>query len=1010
MRKLGLLLSFLLTTTWSIGLHAQCADNTTDPTPGDFINNQWTVYAYNLVPVGSSDAAFDQRDYNDYRGYYIDVGYGTGNLSFDSRQSFAANQSPSNVTGYTGCNVTSNNHMVSYKRKGFPNDTYTLSIASAPGQASGQAHDDNVWIIIDGIVVFQHDGCCDTHANVWTGNLDANSEVEYVWIERPGNSYGALQVEPVSNPSLTYGTDEWHVSVYSDKAFSVLEGYYTETNLSFDTADRWTDNNTPSNANATSGAPYSGDPVSNDNHSYTYAREGFPCGIYQIDITRHDDDVRLIVDGELVYSSNSWDNRNGVPNVWQGYLGTNSKISFSIVEDAGESRGALSFVPIAVPSSGNNIVIWTGAIDSDVANAGNWCVDDPSSVTEPELHIPANVPNFPNFNVNFNAKDINIYSGANMSITNTLTLSGNVNNEGGIINSESGQLNFNDAGNAAAQNINGAGFEIGSINLAGDLNLSTTTPIRLLNNMTFTNTANLATNDNLVLACRFNDAANRVAQIGELVNGSSITGNVVTEQCISARRAFRLVSSPVTTTTSIHDNWQEGANAWTNDPNPGYGTHITGTNSDQTNGFDLTPSANPSLFLFNNTSQQWSAIDNTDINTLSAGEPLRLMVRGDRSTNIKSNAAAPSNTILRATGTILSGDVLYNTQFNQNADAFNFFGNPYPAAVDMGMVLNDAATTNLKQDYIVWDAQMGVRGAFVSIDMDDGSAIDGATGSAANQFLQPGQAAFVVTQTTGVTPTMMFKEAYKNINQAQTAVFSTGNNIPSLTLQLYTQNQFLNQEKPSDAIRIKWDSQFSNAYAGEDLPKFGNLDENLAVVNGQAYTSIDRRSMPQTGETIPLFVNQYRENQYSLQFTFESLPGLNLYLVDQYKNKEILVSKNDQVYNFSVDQSLPGSIAQDRFYFKWGSQLGIGEETAGLYQIYPVPAQNLLNLQLDPGKNQARQVQVYNMLGQKLIQQTIDNKQSTYVVDLSKLQTGNYVLVLIDASGQNLYREQFIKN
>ena len=58
--------------------------------------------------------------------------------------------------------------------------------------------------------------------------------------------------------------------------------------------------------------------------------------------------------------------------------------------------------------------------------------------------------------------------------------------------------------------------------------------------------------------------------------------NMVVEHFIPAKRAFRLLSSPVTSTTSIQYNWQENQNntspVFANNSNTasGYGTHIAG--------------------------------------------------------------------------------------------------------------------------------------------------------------------------------------------------------------------------------------------------------------------------------------------------------------------------------------------------------------------------------------------------------------------------------------------------
>jgi hypothetical protein len=75
------------------------------------------------------------------------------------------------------------------------------------------------------------------------------------------------------------------------------------------------------------------------------------------------------------------------------------------------------------------------------------------------------------------------------------------------------------------------------------------------------------------------------SMVTTVASGANITygtgGAFIVERFIPAKRAFRLLSPGVTTTTSIKRNWMEGVHntdRWNNiNPLPGYGTHITGS-------------------------------------------------------------------------------------------------------------------------------------------------------------------------------------------------------------------------------------------------------------------------------------------------------------------------------------------------------------------------------------------------------------------------------------------------
>lgn len=127
----------------------------------------------------------------------------------------------------------------------------------------------------------------------------------------------------------------------------------------------------------------------------------------------------------------------------------------------------------------------------------------------------------------------------------------------------------------------------------------------------------------------------------DVFNGSQTgTGVVTAERYIPARRAFRFVSAPVTTTTTIKQNWQENAGS-----TAGLGTHITGTGG-AANGFDDTATNNPSMFTFTNGT--WQAVTTTTTpSVLTAGTPYRLMVRGDRTTDLTTNTPTATAKLLR---------------------------------------------------------------------------------------------------------------------------------------------------------------------------------------------------------------------------------------------------------------------------------------------------------------------------------------------------------------------------
>ena len=141
--------------------------------PAVFGNGIWNVYAYN-APAGVTPFSAAQ-----YLGYYTEP-----LLSFDSRTRWnTATGSPSDASGYQGCQVDQDNHWVAYKRTNFTSGTYQLDVAG---------HDDDGYLFINGVLVWSHIGCCDVHNNVWTGVLGPTDQIEFRWRDYFGGSLGAL--------------------------------------------------------------------------------------------------------------------------------------------------------------------------------------------------------------------------------------------------------------------------------------------------------------------------------------------------------------------------------------------------------------------------------------------------------------------------------------------------------------------------------------------------------------------------------------------------------------------------------------------------------------------------------------------------------------------------------------------------------------------------------------------------------------------------------------------------
>ena len=481
---------------------------------------------------------------------------------------------------------------------------------------------------------------------------------------------------------------------------------------------------------------------------------------------------------------------------------------------------------------------------------------------------------------------------------------------------------------------------------------------------------------------------------------SEINGEVTVEHFYTNKRAFRFVSSPVTTSSTIYNNWQEGGASTS-----GYGVHITGSTSGQ-NGFDTNPSGSPSLFAFDNASQNWQAIMSTNdpSDVLVAGMPYRLFVRGDRTIEVTDNEAEPTVTKLRATGELTIGDYSPSTYADASGE-FTFIGNPYQAPVDMLQVLDNSTGIN-KTEYFVWDATVASQGAYVTVDISDPLNVinshSGTGTSTANENLQIGIAAFV--ENTSASPSITFKESYKSLVTANNSEFNrpTTNSNALISLGLYYAETYNAEGNIYDAALLRLGNNYSNAIDETDAGKLFNRDETLAFVQDDELLSINSRFSLGTSEIIPLHLSNHQTDAYILEVKMENIDNTNVYIYDSYLDEYHAVTNNaTQTISFQVDENIAASIQENRFELRVGEEnLATHKVGENILAIYPNPLQGnkILNFSTT-SPIESMDYSIYNILGKQVKRGSL-NMQKNNQVDLNTLGSGVYLVKIKSVKGE----------
>ncbi len=646
--------------------------------------------------------------------------------------------------------------------------------------------------------------------------------------------------------------------------------------------------------------------------------------------------------------------------------------------------------------------IWTGSTSTDWNDATNWSYGVPLSGGR--LEIPGGLTNYPVLDQTKTIGDAIIADGATLNLNNfTLVVSGTFSGTGTLIGSTTSGLTINGSGSKGTFYMNqttpGTSNKVANFTLNAISSGSTTlgnamgiSGILTLTNGTFITGGNLTLTSNGI-------GTAVVAPITDC-NAVAITGDVTVERFFPAGRAFRLITSPVTTTSTIRDNWQEGVSnpttTYANNLNPhlGYGTHITGN---MTNGaiygFDATQTTNNSMFTFNNTTRAWAAVPNTNLLTLTAGVPYRLMIRGDRSIDMITNAPIATNTILRAKGALKICDAPAGG-LGENAGDLSFIGNPYQAIVDIKSVLQNSTNLN-SNSYYVWDPKLNTRGAYVTFDLN--SNINSVLGSAVNAYLQPWQACYVTTTSAG-SASIMFHESNKSpLESVIEGVYRTNNLASYIRLTLYESNILANNGTATDGLIMKFGDNYVNTIDGNDAIKLSNQDETFSTKNNSTLLGIESRLFPLTTDVIPLNITQYRFTNYTMVANGTNMSGPPAYLHDQLLQTYTEIPQSGSVnYSYVLNTNNAATSASNRFRIVFQNPtLSIDSNATLAFTMYPNPSkQGVFDVVMNDATEDTKLI-IYNSIGQEVYATNLTQATINHIDTNKVFANGIYYVKII---------------
>jgi hypothetical protein len=469
----------------------------------------------------------------------------------------------------------------------------------------------------------------------------------------------------------------------------------------------------------------------------------------------------------------------------------------------------------------------------------------------------------------------------------------------------------------------------------------------------------------------FESNATGTAMLGTLTGTLTGATNVQVERFIPARRAYRFLSPSVSSSTTIRQNWQEdGGSA------AGFGTHITGATG-ATAGFDPTETNNSSLLLFTNGA--WVGATNTNVSLLTAGNAYCLMVRGDRTTDLTSNTPTASNTVLRAKGTLFTGN--FSPVLSAAASGYSFIGNPYQAPLDIKTALQASTDVNKNVVYY-WDPNINARGGYITRNLQ--TSLNNIT-SSVNDYVQPGQAFFVVNEPTLTsTPALTFTENHKSVANAAAGAFRNANTNEYGTLRVNLQANTNNQWQTIDGALAIFNANFTWNVTSEDATKMTNLDEEVSFVQNNTNLAIALQNNPSATSELPVKIDKMRHTNYQWKFELDNYDGATPYLFDTLNNSYTQIN-NGTVMPFTADAN-----TTNRFKIVFQNVALSNATFQNTLAIYPNPAKAGASFYVD-GITEAT-VTVSNLLGQNVPVETKTQGNTLQVTPNTSLSQGVYLV------------------
>jgi len=366
-------------------------------------------------------------------------------------------------------------------------------------------------------------------------------------------------------------------------------------------------------------------------------------------------------------------------------------------------------------------------------------------------------------------------------------------------------------------------------------------------------------------------------------------------------------------------------------------------------------------------------------------------------------ASVSGGSTLAFTGTISADDETQAIIDNSSSAGrrWNLIANPYPSYLnanddadpdDNFLTVNTSKLDDEYESVYGYDAD-GTGYTAYAHDYNSDTAI----------YLAPGQGFMVASDNTN-SDTVSFTEAMQTTSGGDDFIENDPvEEINTLFLRLYHGDDTIEETK------IKFQENMTAGLdPGYDL---GNFYQNAAIMTRlleqDQGTGFQDQQLPLSlmdDVVIPLEINQTSGQEFRVNLHTSTIGEVNIYLEDTELQTLTLLNEEDFVLNPTSDLSDAG-----RFYVHLTADTLSNEEVnTSLLNAYKSVDNNYITIEGLVTQPSSTDVSLFNILGTKVMDTTLDNTTNTQMISTNGLSTGIYVLKLV--SGQDQLTKKLIIN